>query len=154
MRNKIVNPYNTETGQEPPEFVGRDIELRKFNRNLRDTAHGKPRYLGVIGDYGMGKTVLLWQFEKCVQKAGYYSIFVQSYTVSNFRDFYNLILNAVIRLLPREKINIFKARLQEVGLSIVGTGITMSLREKDFEPQSASSDCGSGFQSPFCRMAL
>lgn len=134
--NNVTNPFNTETGQKPPRFVGRKVEMDKFKRNLRDTIEGKPRHLAIIGDYGMGKTVLLWQFGKCITQAGHYSILIQSYTVKSFREFYNLLLNELVKVVPKPRVKAFKDRLEQVGLSIIGTGITIGLREKDFEPQS------------------
>ena len=135
-KDMISNPYNTETGQEPPVFVERKIEMDKFKRNLRDTKEGKPRHLAILGDYGAGKTVLLWRFENLLKKNGGIPIFVQCYTVSSFKEFYNLLLNQICQTFPKEKVKGFINRLKTVGLSAVGTGVTLGLKEKDFEPQS------------------
>ncbi|PIP13911.1 MAG: hypothetical protein COT45_02715 [bacterium (Candidatus Stahlbacteria) CG08_land_8_20_14_0_20_40_26] len=57
-KDMISNPYNTETGQEPPVFVERKIEMDKFKRNLMDTKEGKPRHLAILGDYGAGMQIV------------------------------------------------------------------------------------------------
>lgn len=132
----ISNPYNTETGQEPPVFVERKIEENKFKRDLRDTKEGKSRHLAIVGDYGAGKTVLLWRFEKLLKKNAGIPIFVQCYTISSFKEFYNLLLNQICHTFPKEKVKIFINRLRSIGISLVGTGVTLSLKERDFEPQS------------------
>lgn len=39
----------------------------------------------------MGKTALLWKFQELLNQKDYTSVFIQSYTVRDFREFYNLI---------------------------------------------------------------
>ena len=61
-RGGVMRP----TGLEPP-FVGRDRELRVLKELLHATLEeGKARLLSVVGEAGVGKSRLAWEFEKYV----------------------------------------------------------------------------------------
>ncbi|MCW4043853.1 MAG: ATP-binding protein [Candidatus Bathyarchaeota archaeon] len=133
----IVNPFNTETGQDPPHFVGRDHEIKIFDHSLDELSAGKPRHLAIVGGYGMGKTVLIWSMEERARKRGFEAIVLQTYSISDFKDFYNIVLDGISRILPRRGIKDYIKRLSEIGLSVAGSGVSVKLREGEFEPQSA-----------------
>jgi len=137
LSSKPRNPFNTETGQEPPRFVGREHELEIFSHNLAELTAGKPRHLAIIGGYGIGKTVLLWRMEEEARERKVKTMLLQAYTVSSFKDFYNVVLDGVSRVLPRGTVRDFIQRLNEIGLSVAGSGFSMKLRDEEFEPQSA-----------------
>lgn len=57
------NVYRPGSGLVPPFFAGRERELAIFRQKLDSTMKGMPMHLAILGDYAMGKTVLLKKFE-------------------------------------------------------------------------------------------
>ena len=59
MINNMVNPFKPGSGLYPPYFAGRKREINIFIDRLKQTIHGTPMHMSVIGDWASGKTVLL-----------------------------------------------------------------------------------------------
>ena len=57
------NPYRPGVGTRPPYLAGRDEQIRRFERLLEDFPE-KRRNLRVTGLRGVGKTVLLKEYER------------------------------------------------------------------------------------------
>jgi hypothetical protein len=57
------NPYQPGVGTSPPYLAGREAQLRRFKRILEDYPE-KRRNLRITGLRGVGKTVLLKEFER------------------------------------------------------------------------------------------
>lgn len=64
------NPYRPGVGTRPPFLAGRDEQLRRFQRLLEDYPE-KRGNLRVTGLRGVGKTVLLKEFERMAKHEGW-----------------------------------------------------------------------------------
>lgn len=64
------NPYKPGVGTRPPYLAGRDEQLRRFRRLLEDYPE-KRSNLRVTGLRGVGKTVLLKEFERMAKREGW-----------------------------------------------------------------------------------
>jgi hypothetical protein len=64
------NPYKPGVGTRPPYLAGRDDQLWRFQRILEDYPE-KRNNLRVTGLRGVGKTVLLKEFERAARKRGW-----------------------------------------------------------------------------------
>jgi hypothetical protein len=66
------NPYTPDAGARPPVLTGRDAELRHLQSILSQlTAGGTEKHVLITGLRGVGKTVLLNEFEALCQEAGW-----------------------------------------------------------------------------------
>ena len=66
------NPYTPDMGAPPPFLAGRDAELEYFDEMLRQlSAGGTQKHLILTGLRGVGKTVLLNEFETACEAAGW-----------------------------------------------------------------------------------
>jgi hypothetical protein len=66
------NPYTPDMGARPPFLAGRDSELEYFEEMLRQLgAGGTQKHLILTGLRGVGKTVLLNEFEAACDAAGW-----------------------------------------------------------------------------------
>jgi hypothetical protein len=64
------NPYKPGVGTRPPFLAGRDEQLRRFARLLEDYPE-KRGNLRITGLRGVGKTVLLKEFERMAKREGW-----------------------------------------------------------------------------------
>ncbi len=64
------NPYKPGVGTRPPFLAGRDEQLRRFRRILEDFPE-KRNNLRMTGLRGVGKTVLLKEFERIAKHEGW-----------------------------------------------------------------------------------
>jgi len=68
----IRNPYTPDMGAQPPFLAGRDAELDYFREMLAQlAAGGTQKHLIFTGLRGVGKTVLLNEFEAACEAAGW-----------------------------------------------------------------------------------
>jgi hypothetical protein len=68
----IYNPYTPDSGVRPPALTGRDSELARLASIVSQlAAGGTERHLLITGLRGVGKTVLLNEFELLCQQAGW-----------------------------------------------------------------------------------
>ncbi len=66
------NPYTPDSGVRPPALTGRDAELARLASIVSQlTAGGTERHVLITGLRGVGKTVLLNEFEVFCQEAGW-----------------------------------------------------------------------------------
>jgi hypothetical protein len=66
------NPYTPDAGARPPVLAGRDSELAQLRSIIAQlTAGGTEQHVLVTGLRGVGKTVLLNEFERFAQEAGW-----------------------------------------------------------------------------------
>ncbi len=72
-QNKAThNPYTPDSGVRPPALAGRDRELADLRSIISQlTAGGSERHVLITGLRGVGKTVLLNEFESMCQDAGW-----------------------------------------------------------------------------------
>ena len=68
----IFNPYTPDAGARPPALVGRDRELDHLQSIITQLgAGGTERHLLITGLRGVGKTVMLNEFENACAEAGW-----------------------------------------------------------------------------------
>lgn len=66
------NPYTPDSGIRPPMLTGRDAELAQLRSVVQElTAGGTEKHILVTGLRGVGKTVLLNEFEEMCAEAGW-----------------------------------------------------------------------------------
>ena len=64
------NPYRPGVGTRPPYLAGRDEQLQRFHRIIEDYPE-KRNNLRMTGLRGVGKTVLLKEFERISRREGW-----------------------------------------------------------------------------------
>lgn len=131
-----ANPFTPRSGQEPKTFIGRDKELKIFNKVLDTTKRKQYNHFVVLGNWGTGKTTLLKEFRKQAQLQQNLCSFVSVY---EFTD-KNLIaptlhlLTQIPRNLPikYERIKSFTKHMQGIGITlpIIGGGLEIGERKK------------------------
>jgi len=123
------NPFTTSCGMPPPFFAGRQEETTKFDSSLQSTIGKAPRNLAFVGDFGIGKTVLLLEFSKRAQLEECASIYFPCRRFEDQLSYYNSLLQAIrssLSLPMREK---FQHAIAEVGFQVLGSGVNLKLRE-------------------------
>ncbi|MGO9499810.1 MAG: ATP-binding protein, partial [Solirubrobacteraceae bacterium] len=69
---RTYNPYTPDAGARPPALVGRDRELEHLQSIITQlSAGGTERHLLITGLRGVGKTVMLNEFENVCAEAGW-----------------------------------------------------------------------------------
>ena len=69
--DSTFNPYNPGAGSPPPELAGRDPLIAQAKLAIERTKRGKPaKSFIILGLRGVGKTVLLNEFEQVAESAG------------------------------------------------------------------------------------
>lgn len=70
--SQSYNPYTPDAGARPPALVGRDSQLEHLQSIVTQlTAGGTERHLLITGLRGVGKTVMLNEFENVCTEAGW-----------------------------------------------------------------------------------
>ena len=81
--HRELNPFSPGAGRRPPQFVGRDGEIDRFDRLIalsRRNRVGRP--IAIHGLRGVGKTVLLRAFRAQAERAGWLTIALEASTSS------------------------------------------------------------------------
>jgi hypothetical protein len=100
MRDLPVNPFVPGAGNRPPALTGRDPELERFGTVLDRLGHGvHDRSLVISGLRGVGKTVLLNEYDAISKERGWFSSGVIE--VREDHDLASLIANAAYRALRK-----------------------------------------------------
>ena len=72
LRSSAFNPYTPDAGVRPPALVGRDRELEHLQNIITQLqAGGTEKHLLITGLRGVGKTVMLNEFENACAEAGW-----------------------------------------------------------------------------------
>lgn len=119
--------FTPKSGSEPKGFGGREKELQFFDKKLREAENGKCDHYLVLGDWGMGKTVLLDKFKKRAQDKGFHS---SKIVIRKFRDSEDLIdatahlVGSILTKLPvyAGTLERLKERMRSFGVQLAGTG--------------------------------
>lgn len=72
----MTSPFTPYLGMVPKAFIGRDKEIGQFRQSMNDAQSNKPSSLLLIGDRGLGKTVLLKYLSSIAKMAGFHSIYI------------------------------------------------------------------------------
>ena len=73
----VLNPFTKEI-QSPDSIIGRKREIGIFNSYVESTIHRKPLSMAVVGQLGMGKTILLKRFKEIAEKNRCIGIYVKT----------------------------------------------------------------------------
>lgn len=132
-----LNPFMRSTGNPPRAFAGRKRELQELTNALDHTKQGMPEHIIFFGPFGIGKTSLLIEFQKRVRDAK--AVRVPLYTTDEMTDICDVILRESKLQLRFKEPTIQKIRrsLSQVGFSIVGSGVSLTLGKVEMNPQSA-----------------
>ena len=74
---KKENPFSAEHPVPPSKFAGRNKQIKDFEMFLDDTIGGNPKNIAVLGDWGIGKTSLLWKFKHIAESSGCVGTIIQ-----------------------------------------------------------------------------
>lgn len=144
-RTKVqkINPFCPKTGVEPKVFGGRFKELRFFENKLKEAEESVCDHFLVLGDWGIGKTMLLREFKMLAQKRGYIASIVSLDEFgrnSTVLDGIECIIQGIFRNLPftSSKLETLTKQLTGLGITIVGTGFqyTRELAKLKLQPQA------------------
>jgi len=130
----IQNPYSPGAGVPPPELAGRQAELDRFRVFVQRLVAAKvDQSMVITGLRGVGKTVLLNQFEKVARDAGAQSVFHEAAEDESFPRRLAVLLQELLQSLGFvEKLKAgAKAALQAVSdFKVEYEGVTVALDVK------------------------
>lgn len=132
---RLKNPFKATLGATPPLLVGREDAIENFKLALEDGPGTHERISLVVGPRGIGKTVLLNEFESEARSRGW---FVLSETATP--GFVERIRTTIIRELSKNQ-----SRLSGINLTILGIGAganwdTKTLDESAYTLRNALED--------------
>jgi hypothetical protein len=114
--NRRDNPYTPGAGQRPAVLAGRDADLQDFGLLLERLEQGRyERSMIFSGLRGVGKTVLLLEFDVLAREAGWASTDVQE--VGSQVDFRQSLARMALRLLRSMSL---KARMRDRARKALG----------------------------------
>ena len=138
-----INPFCPKTGVEPKIFGGRFKELRFFENKLKEAEESVCDHFLVLGDWGIGKTMLLREFKMLAQKRGCIASIVSLDEFgkdSTVLDGVECIIQGIFRDLPfaSSKFETLTKQLTGLGISIAGTGFqyNQELSKSKLQPQA------------------
>ena len=98
----IDNPFSAEHPVHPKKFAGRTQQIKDFKLFLQDTISGNPKNIAVLGDWGIGKTSLLWYLKHEAEKKGCVGTIIE---LDRSVNSYTLVLETIICSLARDAKN-------------------------------------------------
>lgn len=122
------NPYTPNAGARPPALVGRDNELEAFENLLDRLRSGRTdRSMLITGLRGVGKTVLLREFQRRARKHGWVTTYAEITREYDFRArIGSHVRRALFELAPkprwREKLNHAAGVLKSFQISVSSDG--------------------------------
>jgi len=72
----MTSPFTPYLGTAPKTFVGREQEINDFQKFLKDAKDSKPSSVLLIGQRGIGKTVLLKYFSGIAQQSNFCPVYL------------------------------------------------------------------------------
>ena len=97
-----TNPYRPGAGTTPPALIGRDELIQEFGVTLLRAVRGRPgKSVMAIGLRGVGKTVLLNQFQETAEHQGMLVGFMEAPETGDFRRLLAIRLRALLLQLQR-----------------------------------------------------
>ena len=70
----MTNPFKPSAGSSPPELIGRESSLERIREGVTDGPGGPGRISLFTGARGIGKTVMLNEYEDAFSTAGWLSV--------------------------------------------------------------------------------
>lgn len=128
--NPLDNPYTPGAGTKPPELAGRDQELEDFRILLARVGAGRHgRSMLISGLRGVGKTVLLVEFERLAEEAGWFPAFREVPTQDpNFRASIGEMCRKVLHSMSRSER--FKAGATEALRVLKSFGLKAKVKDQ------------------------
>lgn len=139
-----LNPYTPGSGVKPVKLAGRDGDLDAFQVLLSRLAEGRPeRSLIYSGLRGVGKTVLLLEFETLTRESGWVCNDVEEVGSGDFRQIfaelaYQLLLSMSLRERMQKRARKALAVLKAFSIGIPG-GLSARI---DVEAAAGTADSG------------
>lgn len=123
--NPSENPYTPNAGARPPALVGRSDQLESFDRLLERLRRGRSEQSMLItGLRGVGKTVLLGEFERRAQNRDWVTVDEEIKRNPEFRaDMASLVSDALFQLAPRKR---WRQRAHRAAAIVASFRLTMS----------------------------
>jgi hypothetical protein len=139
-----LNPYTPGSGVKPLKLAGRDADLEAFQVLLERLAEGRPeRSLVYSGLRGVGKTVLLLEFETLARERGWVCNDVEEVGTGDFRQtFAELAYQMLLSMSRRERMQ-KRARAAFGVLKAFSVGVPGGFSAK-IEVEAASGTADSG----------
>ena len=145
MEEQSRNPYRPGAGRRPPLLAGRDVNLNRFETLLDSLREGgSEKSLIHHGLRGVGKTVLLLEYDRLAREAGWASTRVHE--VGSQPDFRVTFGRMAAQLLRSMSMKERMKKRAEKALSVVGAftasapgGFSLKI---DVEPASGRADSG------------
>lgn len=142
-----LNPYTPNAGARPPALVGRAAELEAFDILLERLRRGHTEQSMLItGLRGVGKTVLLTEFDARARAGGWISVEAEITKNELFgRRMALLARRALLQTAPRER---WGERMRKAAATIKSFSITFSPAEGTFtagldvDPEAGAGDSG------------
>lgn len=90
----MKNPFDPQNPTDPQYFYGRTDVINRFHENIEYGLSGSPEHIGLIGDFGIGKTSLLNKLYSIDTPENVRSIYLQLNVedVDRFHDFIKIIV--------------------------------------------------------------
>ena len=85
--------FTPRSGGEPKAFAGREKEFKFFEESIQDAENGTSNHFLVLGEWGLGKTVLLDKFKKGSQDKGFLA---PKIVIRKFRMFFTKTLDSAM----------------------------------------------------------
>lgn len=115
----VLNPFAASFGVVPPELAGRLHILNEFDLGLEGSAGNSNRVMLLVGERGMGKTVLLETAEQRARSLGWVAVTASASPASGFLE---RLTSAV-----QERLGEQSGWWQRVtGMNAFGFGVTLS----------------------------
>jgi len=131
------NPFRPQD-TDPPFLGGREKELVFFEKVLQDALRGYIRHLVVLGEWGIGKSSLLYYFKKIAQENGFLTALIplRKYSKAETQlEGVQGIIQAMLREFPGTEISSLKNFLKKIsGIAIAGCGISFE-NVKENQPE-------------------
>jgi hypothetical protein len=140
------NPYTPNAGARPPALVGRDPEIEAFDVLLARVRRGRAEQsLLVTGLRGVGKTVLLGEFQERARLADWVSIDTEITRTTRFGNrMAHLVKRALLDIAPAKR---WKERARRAGRVLQSFSVTVTTEGSitgslDLEPLAGAADSG------------
>jgi len=126
-----ANPFTAKSGWEPKAFAGREKEFKLFEEKIRDAENGRCDHFLILGDWGIGRTALLKEFQK---RAKDKDLLTAKITIRKFTEDERLndaakhLVKNITMELPVEEGRLRKLmeKVDAVGIKVLGSGFTVS----------------------------
>ncbi|MBI5555925.1 MAG: ATP-binding protein [Elusimicrobia bacterium] len=145
MMIPVPNPFTPKTGWEPKIIVGRDTDLEFFSRKLYEARRGRCDHFVITGDWGMGKTSLLYKFKELAQAAHIFAslVSINEFTRKNSDlDGVKYLIEQIPRRfpVPLSQLKNFMKEMKALDVEVIGRGLIFPKKVEGIHPQTLLTD--------------